>query len=319
MLALTLIVLSAANADGVPEKGRARYLEAVEKLSARQYGRANDLLNSLAGELPQVAEVFASRCSAQLGLQHWAAAEADCAYTLKLKPLPTAIYGLAVAEDGQKKYVEAVTHYRQYAGLAEASAELKQQAMARADLLATRVPAAALPPAGGPTEEAAPPPPPPPDKKAAKATVAVSDPGMSPPPLTTAASDTPSKPPPGGAKGQFIPGVPDPGEGLVYVYRSVSAAAATVATLFVDNARVGDLRNDRYFELRLRPGSHTVMLKTPAAEQVLPIDVVEGELAYLKLEHAPKGADAAFKPSVTGKQGRKEIRDCCELVFSKKL
>jgi hypothetical protein len=291
VLAALALALFAATPEGLPEPARARYLDAIEKLNARQYGRANDLLNSLAVEHPQIAEVFASRCSAQLGLQHWAAAEADCEYTLKLKQLPTAVYGLAVAEDGQGKYGEAVMHYRQYAGLAEATAALKQQAMTRADLLASR--------------SVAPPPPGPPEKS--------TQPIQAPPP-------------PGGGKGQFVPGIPDPGEGLLYVYRNLLPGVGTMTTLFVDNKRVGDLWNDHYFEVRLKAGNHDVTLKTAASdpkqrqgEHAMQVEIIEGELSYVKLEYAAQNDPPGFKLLRVGKEGRKEIREACELVYSKKL
>ena len=329
MLALALCLLSAAPTDGVPAAARARYQDAVTRLNARQYGPANDVLNALAAENPRVAEVFASRCSAQLGLQHWAAAEADCAYTLALKQLPTAVYGLAVAEDGQGKYAQAIGHYRQYAGLLDATAQLKAAALTRADLLAAQTPAAA--PAAPPPSrkekvakkeepDVAPPPPPPPTKPAESVA-----PPPPPPPNTATATPVSAPPPPGGGKGQFVPGIPDPNEGLVYVYRNTIMGVGTGTTVFVDRVRIGELWNDHYFEVRLKPGNHDITIKAAVPsgrkppEFTLPVEVSEGTVTYVKLEYAPSPDDVGFKPVQIGKEGRKEIRADCELVYSKKL
>ncbi|MBL8955943.1 MAG: DUF2846 domain-containing protein, partial [Myxococcaceae bacterium] len=296
MLSLTLLLLQAVllNAmpyDGIPLAARERYADAVRKLGAQQYGPANDVLNQLAGEYPRLAEIFASRCSAQLGLQHWAAAEADCTYTLALKRLPTAVYGLAVAEDGQGKFGLAIGHYRQYSGLPDATAQLKAHALARADVLAQQ------------SNAVAPPPPPPPAKK-----VATAEP--QPQPIEAVAT----KPPPGGAKGEFVPGIPDPGEGLLYVYRNLVNGIGTGTTLFVDNKRIGELWNDHYFEVHLKPGRHTVTVKAmvPAGrkepEHSLAIEVEDAVVTYVKLEATGGPGDVAFKPVGIGKEGRKEIR-----------
>lgn len=293
-LALCLAAAAPPAQTGVPEAARPRYLEAVAKLGEKNYSAANDVLNALAADHPRVAEIFASRCSAQLGLQHWAAAEADCAYTLRLKPLPTAIYGLAVAEDGQGKLAAAVTHYRQYAALVEALPALKQQALSRAGLLDAQLGAVA---------------PAPPAPVLAKVEPVVAH----------------APPPPGGGKGQFVPGIPDPNEGLLYVYRNLLMGIGTPVTLYVDGKRVGELWNDHYFEVRLKPGAHRVTIKAAtsagqrAPEHTLTLDLVETTVNYLKLEYAPQGEDAAFKLISVGKEGRKEIREDCELAYAKKL
>lgn len=130
-----------------------RYQDALAKVQAGAYGPATEVLNALAGEYPRVPELFATRCSAQLGLRHYAAAEADCAYALKLKPqLSPALYGLAVAEEGQGKTEVAVGHYRRYAE--DAQAPYQAQALARVAVL-TAAPPAVLPVAPPPQAEAA--------------------------------------------------------------------------------------------------------------------------------------------------------------------
>jgi hypothetical protein len=303
MLALALTLLGAAPTDGVPAAARDRYQDAVRKLAARQYGPANDVLNGLAGEYPRIAEIFASRCSAQLGLQHWAAAEADCNYALALKQLPTAVYGLAVAEDGQGKHGLAIQHYRRFAELPGAAPALKQQAVSRADVLTMQ------------TNAVAPPPPPPPNTAKQQPVT------PAPQPVEAVAV----KPPPGGAKGQFVPAIPDPNEGLLYVYRNMLMGIGTGTTLWVDNKRVGELWNDHYFEVRIKPGHHNVTVKAMAPaghrepEHSLSLEIEEGTVAYVKLEYLPGDGDVAFKPITVGKEGRKEIREDCELVYSKKL
>jgi hypothetical protein len=72
----------------------ARYQQASAAVVAGRYAEATALLNTLAVTNPQVAEIFAARCSAQLGLANDGYAEADCAYALRLKP------GLAAAQQG---------------------------------------------------------------------------------------------------------------------------------------------------------------------------------------------------------------------------
>jgi hypothetical protein len=275
--------VTAPATPGVSEAAKKQYAEAGAKLQDGEYGHANDLLNALAQSYPRWPEVFASRCSAQIGLQHWDAAVADCNYALTLKPtLVSALYGLAVAEDGQGRLAEAVKHYRDYAGLGDAQAALKTQASQRADLLAARMPA------GG---AVAPPPPAP------------------------------------GAKGTFRPGIPSPGRLLLYVYRNILFGMGTGVTVLVDNQPAGELPNDTYLELEILPGKRTVTLKAavsnprnhePTASWVM--DTQEGDVAYLKLEYAPQGDDVAFRPvPVTGEVGRREIREDCSLISSRKL
>lgn len=159
-----LAVLLASNALGNPPPtpraaepvmtpvAQARYRDAVAMVTAGNHSGATEALNALAGEYPRVAEIFASRCSAQLGLRHNAEAEADCAYALRLKPqLLSALYALAIAEENQGKAQAALQHYRQYAAYDEAQAPYRAQALARVSAL-TAVPT-------GPLPVAAPPPP----------------------------------------------------------------------------------------------------------------------------------------------------------------
>jgi hypothetical protein len=101
----------------------------------------------------------------------------------------------------------------------------------------------------------------------------------------------------------------------------------TPVTLLVDNRHVSSLPNDGYVELDLSPGKHQVTVraaagapggKDPAATWEL--NCGEGDVLYVKLEYAPQGDDVAFKPiPVKGNDGRKEIREDCGLVLSKRL
>jgi hypothetical protein len=284
MFAFTIVVVMAVT-PGIPDAAKARYAEASQKLRANDYPHANDILNQLAGQYPRWPEIFASRCSAQLGLQHWDAAAADCNYALQLKPrLPAAMYGLAVAEDGRRHYPEAVKAYREYAALNDPEATLKLQATQRADVL--------TPKTGGLS-----PPPPPPAVVPASAAV----------------------------KGTFQPGIPSPNRMLLYVFRNLLMGLNTPVALSVDGKPAGDLPNDTYVELDLAPGKHTVVVKAagpngrdlPAAWE---LNSMEGDVSYVKLEYAPQGEDVAFKPIPTaGSVGRKEIREDCALISSRRL
>src|SRR4051812_40868023 len=75
-----------SSGTGVPEAAKPRYRDAVAAVSGGRFQEATVLLNQLAAEYPQVAELYAARCSAQLGLKQPVYAEADCTYALKLKP-----------------------------------------------------------------------------------------------------------------------------------------------------------------------------------------------------------------------------------------
>jgi tetratricopeptide (TPR) repeat protein len=132
-----------------------RYRDAVAMVTSGNYSGATETLNALAGEYPRVAEIFASRCSAQLGLAHHAEAAADCTYALTLKPqLASARYALAIAEEGMGKTQAAITHYREYAAYDDAQAPYKAQALARVNAL-TAVPTGPLPVAAPPAPGAA--------------------------------------------------------------------------------------------------------------------------------------------------------------------
>jgi len=129
-------------------------------------------------------------------------------------------------------------------------------------------------------------------------------------------------------------------EGLILVRDEISGGSANAQGVvtnagtidkhhefyYFDGKRIGDLWNEHYFEVRLKSGNHEVLLKAPAGEgkrrateHLLPVEIGEGELTYLKLEYAPEGDEPGFKLARVGKEGKKEIREACELVYSKKL
>jgi tetratricopeptide (TPR) repeat protein len=269
---------AAGSTFAFPEAARARYQDAVAKVSSGQYGPANDVLNELAGEFPRLPEIFATRCSAQLGLRHPPAAEADCQYALALRPnMPSAIYGLAVAEDSQGKYDKAVEHYRQYSASKDplATAELKTQAAQRAQLISGQAAAAPAP----------------------------------------------------SAKGTFVQSVPGPGTAIIYVYRNIVFGLNAAASLTLDLRAAGDLPNDTYVELQVKPGQHHLAViaaaggagKAPPTWTV-PIEIAQGQVLYLKLEYAPLGEDVGFRPiAADADEARREIREDCALSGVHKL
>lgn len=142
---------AAAAKSAIPDGASQRYREAVEHVGAGRYQDATLVINQLTTEYPRVAELYATRCSAQLGLKQPQYAEVDCAYALKLKPsLSMAMYGLASAEEAQGKRELAARHFREYQRDPGARGDLKDQAGKRAEALSR----------GG--AAASPPPPPPP-------------------------------------------------------------------------------------------------------------------------------------------------------------
>lgn len=154
LVGVLLVAAPALAADTFALTGPAlvQYREAVSRVEAGAYGPATELLNALAAQYPRVPEIFATRCSAQVGLRNFAAAEADCAYALKVQPgFPPALYGLAAAEEGQGKLALALGHYRQYVSSNDARALYKAQAQARIDALTGPPGALPVPPPPAPT------------------------------------------------------------------------------------------------------------------------------------------------------------------------
>lgn len=124
-IAALLMLSSLANAAGpmFTSADRQRYMRASAAISARNWSEAVSTLNALAAEYPQVPEVFAARCTAQIGQQRHESSEADCAYALKLWPdYGPALYALGAAKKGQGKRVLAASTYRRYAALDPAAA-----------------------------------------------------------------------------------------------------------------------------------------------------------------------------------------------------
>jgi tetratricopeptide (TPR) repeat protein len=140
-------LLVAAPLQTLSGEGVRQYEDAVRLVQAARYKEAMALLNTVAASYPRVPEVFATRCSAQLGAGLSQGAEADCRYALTLNPkLAMAMYALAVAEDNQGKSAEAIAHYADYAYRNDADPALRAQANARRDALAAPKPLAVAPP-----------------------------------------------------------------------------------------------------------------------------------------------------------------------------
>ncbi len=145
-LCLTLPALAAEPSPTLSEAAQAKYREANAKITAGAYGEAVATLNALAGEYPRVAELFAARCSAQIGLKRYPGAEADCTYALAVKPeLPVAVHALGMAQEAQGKRDAAIASFRRYAAYDEKAAPFREQALARMAALAsgTQAPAPA--------------------------------------------------------------------------------------------------------------------------------------------------------------------------------
>ena len=147
-LALLLTQLTPANPASI-----AKYTDAVNLIRSQKYGEATALLNELSVVEPKWAEVFAARCSAQLGLNQPGYAERDCAYALRLKPeLAIARYSLATAERKLGKSADAARHFREYASMTGVPADLRATALQQADAL-DGAPVAIAPPPPPPAEE----------------------------------------------------------------------------------------------------------------------------------------------------------------------
>jgi hypothetical protein len=133
---LTAVILSAAPLQTLSGDAVRQYEDAIRLVQASRFKEALQVLNTLSASYPRVPEVFATRCSAQLGAGLSPGAEADCRYALTLKPaLSMAMYALAVAEDNQGKSNDAVAHYRDYASRPDADPGLRAQSLNRVETL----------------------------------------------------------------------------------------------------------------------------------------------------------------------------------------
>ncbi|MBK7857400.1 MAG: hypothetical protein IPJ65_02005 [Archangiaceae bacterium] len=131
-LVLLTLLTQAGNWEQYPGGSpKEQYAKAAGLIAAKQYGEATQLLNELAPANPKWAELYAARCSAQLGLGRPDTAAADCRYALAVKPtLYVALYGLATAEEKLGQGALAAQHYRQYAGITGAGVDPALQATA---------------------------------------------------------------------------------------------------------------------------------------------------------------------------------------------
>ncbi|MBL8957714.1 MAG: hypothetical protein JNK82_43465 [Myxococcaceae bacterium] len=156
---LSLLTLSLGAGAELNAEAMARYQRATGDITGARWSQAITALNGLAGEYPRVAEIFAARCSALVGIKNYVAAEADCDYALKVKPtLAAARYALAIAQEYQGKRDAALANYRAYAELDPSQAPYRANAAARVDALSS--PTFSTPPmvtasgSGGPTQAA---------------------------------------------------------------------------------------------------------------------------------------------------------------------
>jgi hypothetical protein len=118
--------------------GLGRYQSASLQIQSGDNAGALLSLNALAAEFPFVAEVFAARCSAFLGIGSPLAAAGECGRALGLKPgYSPALYGLASAHDALGRPADAAEYYRRYAQSQDPNAlpDFKARAAARAEQL----------------------------------------------------------------------------------------------------------------------------------------------------------------------------------------
>jgi hypothetical protein len=280
-----LLPLAVIAAAPLPAEAAAQYRHASAQLQSGAYSAATEILNSLAGQYPRVPEIFAARCSAQLGLRHAAAAEADCNYALVLRPnLASAVYGLAMAEDSQGKSALAAGHYRQYAALNDPQAIYRDHALARANQ---------LDPSGAPLM--VPPPPPPP--------------GGAPAPMAVQ---------PSGQIGTLIlyrnHHLGGGGWGT---------SGVAQITLYLDGKLVGDIGHDQFVEIQAAPGSHVIearfaVISVFAVPQVLtmPVNLVANGQTYLNFDTV---GGTVQMVAVTADKGRKEVAQDCQKAFTRRM
>ena len=279
---LPLAVLAAPTLS--PEAAN-QYRDAASKVQAGAYGPATEGLNALAAQYPLVPEIFAARCSAQLGLRHSAAAEADCTYALSLSPnLPSALYGLAMAEDSQGKNGLASGHYRQYAALTDPQAVYKVQALARANHLDSRGPAAPLAPAP------------------VSAPIAAPIAGQPSGPIGTLFV----------YRNHFLGGA-----------RFATGGGVSQISLYLDGQSVGDVGHDQFVEIQAAPGNHVLearflidqVFRVP---QVLAatVNLVPNGQSYLSFDTV--GGAVQMIP-VAAEQGRKEVTEDCKKAFTRRM
>ena len=287
LLAVLLPVAFAAGAEPtLVGEARARYTDAVAKVTAGAHGPATEVLNGLAAQYPRVPEIFATRCAAQLGLAHYAAAEADCTYALAVRPnMPAALYALAVAEEKLGKIDLAISHFRTYAALDDPQAAYKPQAIARANALQSPG-QAGLP---------LPPPPPPPSEP-------MSAPLVQAMPAQAAAT-------------LFVY--------RNHMLANTSSGRAQHVSLYLDGKIVGDIGHDQYVEIQTGAGSHFLESRF-AVDNIfevgrmlsVPVELSANGQAYVSFDiHGGQLQMTVVPPE----QGRKEIREDCKKAYSRKM
>jgi len=107
-----------AKAAAPDDAAKAKYKDAVDKISHSDFGGATAVLNQLAGQYPKWASVFSARCIAQAGLKYPQYAVEDCTYALTLDPdAPSPLWWLASSEEALGRKADAAKHYQRYADL----------------------------------------------------------------------------------------------------------------------------------------------------------------------------------------------------------
>lgn len=117
-MVLLLTLVGVVGQTGLEPADQEKYADAVRMIregSQKDFASASEVLNALAKKSPRCAEVFAARCSAQMGLRAWQQAANDCSYALSLKPgLISAVYAQATAEKNLGHVDKARQLFTQY-------------------------------------------------------------------------------------------------------------------------------------------------------------------------------------------------------------
>jgi tetratricopeptide (TPR) repeat protein len=114
----------------------------------------------------------------------------------------------------------------------------------------------------------------------------------------TPVDSRPSAPRPAAA-----PAAPPAEPSVIYFYRTKAIWMGTASGMeaYCNGARMGDLRNGRYFAVRLDPGEHTCYLDATGMKKSEPVTVRSGDELYFQTDHSmtqmelkPMSKDAAL-------------------------
>ncbi|MCC3305925.1 DUF2846 domain-containing protein [Sneathiella sp. HT1-7] len=78
---------------------------------------------------------------------------------------------------------------------------------------------------------------------------------------------------------------PEPGKGLVYVYRVSHQFKGTGGTtpFLIDGEQVGELHTGGYIALQVEPGPHQFRTELFNVDQAFELEIVEGKTYYMKI------------------------------------